>query len=86
MTLRVLDHVALERPGMPLRGDDLEPLGLTAQRVARVSGALSRLVYTRYQRSNPPLGSIEIAGQWHYRMEAPVAEAWRKARDLSASN
>ena len=81
-TLAVLDFVATEQVGDLLRGGDFASLDLTSAQIAGVSGALSRMVYSRYQRSNPPLGFVNVAGQWHYRMEAANAELWRKIREL----
>ncbi|MDO8150188.1 DUF262 domain-containing protein [Isoptericola sp. b408] len=79
-TIAVLDHVATERAGDLLLGTDFAGLNLTSAQVAGVTGALARMVYTRYQRSNPPIGFVKIGGQWHYRMETHVAELWRHVR------
>ena len=84
LTLRLLDHVAAERPDELLTGPDFSVIGMTPEQVAGVTGAMARKVYNDYERSNPPIEFIEFDGRWHYRMTPDTAAAWRSARALEA--
>lgn len=85
LTLRLLDHVAAERPDELLTGPDFSVIGMTPEQVAGVTGAMARKVYNDYERSNPPIEFIEFDGRWHYRMTPDAAAAWRSARALEAT-
>jgi len=82
LTLRLLDHVATERPDQLLTGPDFAVIGLTPEQVAGVTGAMARRIYNDYERSNPPIEFIEYDGRWHYRMTPDTAAAWRAVRAL----
>ncbi|MEO9249125.1 DUF262 domain-containing protein [Citricoccus nitrophenolicus] len=84
LTLRLLDHVAAERPDEMLTGPDFAVIRLTPEQVAGVTGAMARKIYNDFERSNPPIEFIEYDGRWHYRMTPDTAAAWRAVRALEA--
>lgn len=43
---------------------------------------MARKIYNDYERSSPPIESIEFGGRWHYRMTLGTATAWRSVRAL----
>ncbi|WP_296607066.1 DUF262 domain-containing protein [Nocardioides sp.] len=82
LTLRLLDYVASERPDELLTGPDFAVIGLSAEQVAGVTGAMARKVYNDFERSNPPVEFVEHDGRWHYRMTSQTAAVWRLVRSL----
>ncbi|TNU77057.1 DUF4357 domain-containing protein [Miniimonas arenae] len=86
LTLRLLDHVALERPDELLTGADFAALGLAPEQFAGFTGAMARKVYNDYERSNPPIEFVDSDGRWHYRMPRDTAEAWRSVRMLGTTS
>ncbi|WP_420120272.1 GmrSD restriction endonuclease domain-containing protein [Nakamurella sp.] len=82
LTTRLLDYVAKERPDELLTGADFAVIGITSEQVAGVSGAMARKTYNTYERSNPPMESIDLNGRWHYRMRSTTAATWRALRGL----
>lgn len=80
LTLRVLDYVAAVRPDELLTGADFSVLDVGPDQAAGVTGAMARKVYNDFERSNPPIESVELDGRWFYRMTVATAEAWRAVR------
>lgn len=86
LTLRLLDYVATERPDELLVGADFAPLEFPSDKVAGIAGAMARKTYNDYERSNPPIESVEFDGRWHYRMTATTAATWRVVREIGTSS
>ncbi len=85
LTLRLLDHIATERPDELLTGSDFASIHLTSRQVAGVTGAMARKVYNDYERSNPPVEFVEVDGHWHYRMTPATAATWKSVRQAMAT-
>lgn len=85
LTLPLLDYVAAESPDELLAGADFSTIDMTSEQVAGVTGSMARKVYNDFERSNPPIESIEFDGRWHYRMSPDTADLEDATSALNAT-